>query len=97
MCMNFLTVSKAKSGFSGVARRVIRTRKAVTVRTPQGYVQIVPYDMPEDVPPAPIGSLGRYTEEQYRIANSFGDSHAMHLPGHSRFGFPRLRSGGPAH
>ncbi|MDO8586392.1 MAG: hypothetical protein Q7T82_05070 [Armatimonadota bacterium] len=72
--MDMLTVSKAKAGFSRVTRRVIKTRQPVVVRTPAGLVQIAPYDLPEEVPPAPPGALGKYTEAQYRFANTFGES-----------------------
>lgn len=72
--MTMLTVSKAKAGFSGVARRVIRTRKPVIVRTPQGYVQIIPYDLPEEVPPAPRGALGSFRPAELDLAESFGET-----------------------
>lgn len=72
--MTMLTVSKAKAGFSGVARRVIRTRKPVVVRTPQGYIQIIPYDLPEEIPPAPRGALGSFTKAELQVAESFGET-----------------------
>ena len=72
--MDILTVSKAKAGFSRVTRRVIKTRRPVVVRTPAGFVQIAPYDLPEEVPPAPPGMLGKYPAAQYRLANTFGES-----------------------
>jgi hypothetical protein len=72
--MEMLTVSKAKAGFSRVTRKVIKTRKPVLVRTPAGFVQIAPYDFPEEVPEAPRGSLGKFTAEQYRLYNTFGES-----------------------
>ena len=72
--MDMLTVSKAKAGFNRVTRRVIKTRQPVVVRTPVGFVQIAPYDLPEEVAPAPPGALGNYTETQYRFANTFGES-----------------------
>ena len=71
--MDMLTVSKAKAGFSRVTRRVIKTRQPVIVRTPVGFVQIVPYDLPEDVPPAPRGSLS-LTREELKLHNTFGES-----------------------
>ena len=71
--MTTLTVSKAKAQFSGVARRVIKTRKPVLVRTPQGFVQIVPYDLPEAVPPAARGEL-KLTARELELHNTFGDS-----------------------
>lgn len=71
--MTTLTVSKAKAGFSGVARRVIRSRKPVIVKTPAGYVQIAPYDMAEEVEPAKPGSL-RLTAEELQLHNRFGES-----------------------
>jgi hypothetical protein len=52
-----LNVSKAKAQFSGIARRVIRNRETVIVKTPAGYVQIVPFDVPDFVPPAEKGSI----------------------------------------
>lgn len=72
--MEMLTVSKAKAGFSRMTRRVIKTRQPVVVRTPAGFVQIVPYDLPEAVEPALPGALGKYTVAQYRFANTFGES-----------------------
>lgn len=72
--MEILTVSKAKAGFSQVTRKVIKSRKPVVVRTPAGFVQIVPYDLPEEVPPAPRGSLGKFTDEELRLHNTFGES-----------------------
>lgn len=72
--MQTLSISKAKAGFSRVTRNVIKTRQPVVVQPPGGFVQIVPYDLPEEVPPAPPGSLGSYTEAQYRFCNTFGDS-----------------------
>jgi len=36
-------------------------------------VQISPYDLPEDVPPAPVGSL-KLTAEELQLHNSLGDS-----------------------
>jgi hypothetical protein len=72
--MDVVTVSKAKAGFSKLTRRVIKSRKAVLIRTPAGFVQIVPYDLPEEVAPAPRGSLGAFTPEELRLHNTFGES-----------------------
>lgn len=72
--MEMLTVSKAKAGFSRVTRGVIKSRKPVIVRTPAGFVQIAPYDFPEEVPPAPRGSLGKFTAEELKLHNTFGES-----------------------
>jgi hypothetical protein len=71
--MQTLTVSKAKAGFSQVARTVIKSRKPVLVRTPTGFVQISPYDLPEEVPPAAVGSL-KLTSRELELHNSLGDS-----------------------
>lgn len=71
--MTTLTVSKAKAGFSGIARRVIRTKQPVMVKTPAGYVQIVPFDVPEFVPPAKKGWYKPTAEELHR-ANTLGDA-----------------------
>jgi hypothetical protein len=71
--MTSLTVSKAKAGFSGIARRVIRTKQPVMVKTPTGYVQIVPFDVPEFVPPAGKGWY-QPTAEELRLANDFGEA-----------------------
>lgn len=72
--MEALTVSEAKTGFSRLTRRVIRTRKPVLVRTPAGFVQIARYDLPEEVPPAPRGSLGRFTPREIWLHNHFGET-----------------------
>ncbi len=45
--MKTLNVSRAKAHFSGIARRVIKSRESVIVKTPAGYVQIVPFDVPK--------------------------------------------------
>lgn len=71
--MTTLTVSKAKAGFSGIARKVIKTKQPVMVKTPTGYVQIVPFDVPEFVPPAEKGWYKPSSEELQR-SNTFGDS-----------------------
>ena len=71
--MQTLNVSKAKSQFSGIARRVIRTRESVIVKTPAGYVQIVPFDVPDFVPPAEKGSI-KLTEREIAVANSLGET-----------------------
>lgn len=71
--MTTLTVSKAKAGFSGIARRVIKTKQPVTVRTPTGFVQIVPLDIPEYVTPSKKGEF-EYSDESVRLANTFGEA-----------------------
>lgn len=71
--MQTLNVSKAKSQFSGIARRVIRTRESVIVKTPAGYVQIVPFDVPDFVPPAEKGSI-KLTEREIALANTLGET-----------------------
>lgn len=71
--METLTVSKARAGFSQVARNGIGSRKSVLMRTPAGFPQIAPYEMPEEVPPAALGML-RLTAEERERHNSFGDS-----------------------
>lgn len=68
-----LTVSKAKAQFSGIARRVIKTRESVLVKTPAGYVQIVPFDVPDFVPPAEKGSIKR-TKEEVELGNTLGET-----------------------
>lgn len=71
--MKTLNVSRAKAGFSGIARRVLRTREAAIVKTPAGYVQIVPFDVPEFVPPAEKGSI-QLTAREVELANKMGES-----------------------
>jgi len=48
--MKTLNVSQAKAQFSGIARKVIKNRETVIAKTPSGYVQIVPFDVPDFVP-----------------------------------------------
>jgi hypothetical protein len=71
--MNLLTVSKAKATFSGLARKVVRSHKPVIVRVPDGFIQIAPYEMPEEVPAAPRGSLKLLPREE-ALHNSLGES-----------------------
>lgn len=68
-----LTVSKAKAKFSGIARNVVRSKKPVIVRVPNGFIQIAPYELPEDVVPFPQGTLDLLPRET-TLHNSFGDS-----------------------
>ena len=71
--MKPLSVSSAKAGFSGIARRVIKKREPVIVKTPTGYVQIVPFDVPDFVPPAAKGEI-QLTRREIELANRLGDS-----------------------
>jgi hypothetical protein len=71
--MTTLTVSKAKAGFSGIARRVIKTKQPVMVKTPTGFVQIIPFDVPEYVPPSEKGAF-TYSDDAIRLANTFGET-----------------------
>lgn len=68
-----LTVSKAKAQFSGIARRVLKTRESVLVKTPAGYVQIVPFDVPDFVPPAEKGTI-KLTDQERWMANNVGET-----------------------
>ena len=69
--MKTLNVSRAKAQFSGIARRVIKNRESVIVRTPSGYVQIVPFDVPDFVPPAIKGMI-KLTDREIALANTLG-------------------------
>ena len=71
--MKTLNVSRAKAQFSGIARRVIKNRETVVVKTPAGYVQIAPFDVPEFVPPAEKGSI-QLTTREIDLANKLGAS-----------------------
>lgn len=71
--MNVLNVSRAKAHFSGIARKVIRSRETVVVKTPSGYVQIVPFDVPDFVPPAEKGSI-HLTDREIELANTLGET-----------------------
>jgi|CZKI01.1.fsa_nt_gi hypothetical protein len=71
--MQMLTVSKAKAGFSGIAREVIHTKKPVIVRVPHGFIQIAPYQLPEEVAPAQRGSIKRLPRE-VTLGNMLGDA-----------------------
>ena len=71
--VKMLTVSKAKAGFSGIARSVLRSRRPVIVRVPNGFIQIAPYELPEEVPPVQPGSL-RLLPAEVDLHNRFGES-----------------------
>ena len=62
-----------KTQFVGIARRVIKNRKAVLVKTPAGYVQIVPFHVPDFVPPTRAGSI-HLTECEIQLANRLGET-----------------------
>ena len=71
--VHMLTVSKAKAKFSGIARQVVRSRKPVIVRVPDGFIQIAPYELPAEVPPFPAGSL-KLLPREVELHNKFGES-----------------------
>jgi hypothetical protein len=71
--MKMMTVSKAKATFSGIARTVVRSKKPVIVRVPNGFIQIAPYQPPEDVPAFPPGSL-KLLAREVDLHNTFGES-----------------------
>ena len=71
--MNMLTVSKAKAQFSGIARNVVRSKKPVIVRVPDGFIQIAPYELPEEVPAIPRGSL-KLLPREIALHNTFGEA-----------------------
>jgi hypothetical protein len=77
--MKTITVSKAKAQFSGIARRVVKTKEPVTIATPTGMVQLIPWDLPGTVEPFAPGSI-RMTDEEIRLANSFGESFGEEHP-----------------
>lgn len=71
--MKTITVSRAKAQFSGIARRVVKTKEPVTIATPTGMVQLIPWDLPSMVEPFEAGTI-KMTTEEVRMANSFGES-----------------------
>lgn len=71
--MNMLTVSKVKAHFSGIARQVVRSQKPVIVRVPNGFIQIGPYEIPQEVPAFPKGSL-KLLPRELELHNSFGET-----------------------
>ena len=77
--MKTITVSKAKAQFSGIARRVVKTKEPVTISTPAGLVQLIPWDLPALVEPFAAGAI-RMTKEELRLANSFGESFGAENP-----------------
>ena len=71
--VNMLTVSKAKATFSGIARKVVRSKNPVIVRVPDGFIQIAPYELPEEVAPIPAGSL-KLRPREVALPHTFGES-----------------------
>jgi hypothetical protein len=71
--MKTITVSKAKAQFSGIARKVVKTKEPITISTPTGMVQLIPWDIPAVVEPFAAGSI-QMTKEELKLANTFGDS-----------------------
>jgi hypothetical protein len=71
--MQMLTVSVAKAKFSGIARNVVRSKKPVIVRVPNGFIQIAPYELPAEVAPFPAGSL-KLLPRELTLHNTLGES-----------------------
>ena len=71
--MQTLSASKARAGFGRVARKVLKTRQPVIVETREGLVQIAPYDLNGEVPPAPPRTL-KLTPAEIKLHNTFGES-----------------------
>lgn len=72
--MKTITISKARAQFSGIARRVVKTKQPVTISTPTGLVQLIPWDLPAVVEPFPEGSV-RMTDDELRLVNEFGETY----------------------
>jgi hypothetical protein len=77
--MKTISVSKAKAQFSGIARRVVRTKRPVTITTPAGMVQLIPWNLPAVVEPFPLGTV-RLTAEETRLANTLGETFGEETP-----------------
>jgi hypothetical protein len=77
--MKTISVSKAKAQFSGIARRVVRTKRPVTITTPAGMVQLIPWNLPPVVEPFPVGTI-RLTDEETRLANTLGETFGEETP-----------------
>ena len=77
--MKTITVSKAKAQFSGIARRVVRTKEPVTISTPAGLVQLIPWDLPAVVEPFKPGTICM-TDEEVLLANTFGETFGEATP-----------------
>lgn len=73
MATQMLNVSTAKTNFSGITKKVLASRKPVIVRVPNGFVQIAPYELPEEVPAFPAGSL-RLLPAELAMHNSVGET-----------------------
>jgi len=71
--VKMLSVSTAKATFSGIARNVVRSKKPVIVRVPNGFIQIAPYELPEEMVPFPAGSL-KLLSRELNLHNTFGES-----------------------
>lgn len=72
--MQTRSVSKARAGFGRVTGKVLKTRKPVIVATREGLVQIAPSEVAEEAPPAPPGTLGKFSKEEIWLHNHFGES-----------------------
>jgi hypothetical protein len=77
--MKTITVSKAKAQFSGIARRVVRTKEPVTISTPAGLVQLIPWDLPAVVEPFMPDKI-HMTDEEMRLANTLGETIGEETP-----------------
>ena len=77
--MKTITVSKAKAQFSGIARRVVKTKEPIMISTPTGLVQLIPWDLPAMVEPFAPGSI-RMSNDEIRLANTFGESFGEKKP-----------------
>jgi prevent-host-death family protein len=77
--MKTITVSKAKAQFSGIARRVVKTKEPVTISTPAGLVQLIPWDLPAVVEPFTPGKI-HMTDEEMRLANTLGETFGEETP-----------------
>lgn len=77
--MKTITVSKAKAQFSGIARRVVKTKEPVTISTPAGLVQLIPWDLPAVVEPFTPDTI-HMTDEEVRLANTLGETFGEETP-----------------
>ena len=71
--MKILSSTEAKRTFAQFSRKVVTTRAPVVVKFPFGFMKCEPWDIPEEVPEFPKGTIRR-SKREIELGNTLGDT-----------------------
>ncbi len=67
--MKILSSTEAKRTFSQFSKKVVTARTPIVVKFPFGFMKCEPWDIPEEVPEFPKGTI-RMSKREVEISNT---------------------------